>query len=51
MLSQFDIRVRLPNGTVTTVRLQAISPGIAIEQVRAQYGANSFMGILESRYL
>ena len=46
MLSEYTIRVRLPNGMLNEVRIQAMSYGIAKAQAEA-YG--QVLGCLSSR--
>lgn len=48
MLSEYTIRVRLPNGMLNEVRIQAISYGIAKAQAEA-FG--EVLGCIDSRYL
>ena len=50
-MTEYTIRIRLPNGTITETVVTAISSGIAVEQVRALYGSDSFCGILNTRAL
>lgn len=45
-MSEYTIRVVLPNGAFNNVVIRAISPGIALEQAKA-FGRVA--GILESR--
>lgn len=50
-MTEYTIRIRLPNGMITETVVTAISSGIATEQVKAMYGPDSFCGILEARAL
>ena len=48
MMSEYTIRVILPNGSFNNVVIRAASPGAALSQAAA-FGRVS--GILESRYV
>jgi hypothetical protein len=45
-MQSYTIRVRLGNGMITEVTVQAISPGVARQIVEGQYGSGSFLGYL-----
>lgn len=45
-MQTYSVRVRLPNGSFFTATVQAISAGMAKQQIEAQYGPGSFMGFL-----
>lgn len=45
-MNTFTLRVRLSNGMITEVTVQAISPAVARAMVESQYGAGSFLGYL-----
>jgi hypothetical protein len=50
-MTEYTIRVRLPNGVITETVVTAISSGVATEQIKAMYGPDSFCGILNMRDL
>ena len=47
-MTEYILRVRLPNGSFTEVSIRARSPGYAKQLAEAQYGAGSFMGFIKT---
>lgn len=45
-MNKFKVRVRLANGSFTTVTVEAQSPAYARQIVESQYGSGSFLGFL-----
>lgn len=47
-MSEYIVRVRLPNGGFTEVSIRARSPGYARQLAESQYGAGSFLGFIKT---
>lgn len=47
-MSDYVLRVRLPNGSFTEVTIRARSPGFARQIAESQYGPGSFLGFIKT---
>ena len=48
---QYTLRVRLSNGTIADIQMQAPSFGAALAIVETQYGPGSYMGLIDETNL